>query len=176
VCEFGSIPTRQQKRRLDFGSWARAKCRMLYVALRLLHLAAMILWLGGGLSVPVVADIRRTLEAGLAGGAALSARLRTTTLLVVPSAVVVILSGVALLALRYGFSGAPHRFHLALALALSIFVVGGTQSAPAIKALERAFASADQAAAERAGKKLIRCLRVEDLLRVSVLLLMVLPI
>src|SRR5262249_13771856 len=89
---------------------------VLYTSLRLLHFAAIILWVGGGFSLPVVADIRRTLALGTEHGKALHARLVTTTRLVVPSAVVALLTGVALIQLGGGFSAVPHRFHVALGL------------------------------------------------------------
>jgi len=79
----------------------------LYSSLRLLHFAAIILWVGGGFSLPVVADIRRTVALGRAHGSALHARLVTATRLVVPAAVVALLTGVALIQLRGGFGAVP---------------------------------------------------------------------
>lgn len=46
----------------------------LFFLLRLLHLAAMIVWLGVGLSIPVTLDIRRSLALGIAHGKGLVAR------------------------------------------------------------------------------------------------------
>ena len=79
----------------------------LYSSLRLLHFAAIILWVGGGFSLPVVADIRRTVALGRAHGSALHARLVTATRLVAPAAVVALLTGVALIQLRGGFGAVP---------------------------------------------------------------------
>jgi uncharacterized membrane protein len=149
---------------------------VLHSSLRLLHFAAIILWVGGGFSLPVVADIRRTVALGKEHGAALHARLVTTTRLVLPSAVVAVLTGVALIQLRGGFSAVPHRFHVALGLALLMFLVGGAQTNPAITALGRALASGDHIIARRAAGKLIWCLRIEDSLRLAILVLMVLPL
>jgi hypothetical protein len=149
---------------------------VLYSSLRLLHFAAIILWVGGGFSVPAVADIRRTLTLGAAHGPALHARLVTTTRVVVPSAVVALLTGLALIQLRGGFSAVPYRFHAALGLALLMFLVGGTQTNPAITVLGRALASGDDTVAQRAARKLIWSLRTEDILRFAILVLMVLPL
>jgi len=149
---------------------------VLYPSLRLLHLAAIILWVGGGFSLPVVADIRRTLALGTEHGKALHARLVTTTRLVVPSAVVALLTGVALIQLRGGFSAVAHRFHVALGLSLLVFLVGGAQTNPAINVLGRALASGDHIVAQRAAGKLVWCLRVEDSLRLAILVLMVIPL
>jgi uncharacterized membrane protein len=149
---------------------------VLYSSLRLLHFAAIILWVGGGFSLPVVADIRRTLALGTEHGPALHARLVTITRLVVPSAVVALLTGVALIQLRGGFSAVPRRFHVALGLALLMFLVGGAQTNPALTALGRALASGDHLVAHRAAGKLIWCLRIEDSLRLVILVLMVLPL
>jgi hypothetical protein len=145
-------------------------------SLRLLHFVAIILWVGGGFSLPVVADIRRTLALGTEHGPALHARLVTTTRLVVPSAVVAVLTGVALVELRGGFSAVPRRFHIALGLALLIFLVGGAQTNPAITALSRALAGGDHIVARRAAARLIWCLRTEDTLRLAILVLMVRPL
>ena len=57
----------------------------LFFLLRLLHLAAMILWLGVGLSIPVALDIRRSLALGIAQGEGLVTRLSTISALVIPA-------------------------------------------------------------------------------------------
>jgi uncharacterized membrane protein len=162
-------------RRVQLG-WTALTWDVPYSWLRLLHFAAIILWVGGGFSLPVVADIRRTLALGSAHGPPLHARLVTTTRLVVPSAILALITGVALIGVRGGFSAAPRRFHIALGLALLIFLVGGAQTNPAITALGRAFAGDDHGGAQRAAGKLIRCLRIEDSLRFTILVLMVLPL
>lgn len=149
---------------------------VLYSSLRLLHFAAIILWVGGGFSVPVVADIRRTLALGSEHGPALHARLVTTTRLVVPSAVVALLTGVALIQFHGGFSAVPSRFHVALGLTLLMFLLGGALTNPTINVLSRALVSGDHIVAQRAARKLIRCLRIEDSLRLAILVLMVLPL
>ena len=41
-----------------------SELNVLYSFLRLLHFAAIILWVGGGFSLPVIADVRRTLALG----------------------------------------------------------------------------------------------------------------
>lgn len=149
---------------------------MLYSSLRLLHFAAIILWVGGGFSVPVVADIRRTLALGSAHGSALHARLVTTTRVVIPSAVVALLTGLALIQYHGGFGAVPYRFHVALGLVLLMFLVGGTLTNPAINLLGRALASGDDPVAQRAARTLIWSLRTEDILRFAILVLMVLPL
>jgi hypothetical protein len=147
-----------------------------YPLLRLLHFIGVIAWLGAGLSVPFVAALRRTLAAGLEGGPALMARLRLTTFVVVPSAVLALGSGLALASLRGGLGALPPRYSWALGLALAVFAVGGGFTSPAMKRLGAALSRGDRPDAERCAALIVLGLRMEDALRLSVLVLMVLPI
>ena len=141
--------------------------------LRALHVLGIVLWLGTGLGHPVIADIRRTLALGPEHLAPLIARLRTTTRIVLPAAVVAVATGFALVFLRGGFSAVPPRIHVGLALALGVFVVGGGFTSRAMLILAN---SADREARERAALRIAIGLRIEDALRFSALLLMLVPI
>jgi uncharacterized membrane protein len=149
---------------------------MTYSLVRLLHIAAMILWLGGGFSLPPVRDVRRSLALGREAGAGVVARLETITRLVVPAAAVTVLSGLLLIWMRGGFAAVPPRIHAGLAIALSIFAVGGLGSRPAIRDLGEAFAAGDMRRAEDAARRFARWVRLEDALRFTVLVLMVVPL
>jgi uncharacterized membrane protein len=149
---------------------------MTYALVRLLHFAAVILWLGGGFSLPPVRDVRRSVALGREAGARVVARLETITRLVVPAAVVTVLSGLLLVWMRGGFAAVPPRIHAGLALALSVFAVGGLGSRPAIRDLGEAFATGDTGRAEEAARRFVRWVRVEDALRFTTLVLMVVPL
>ena len=149
---------------------------MSFALLRLLHIAAMTVWLGGGLSLPPGRDVQRSLAQGAVGGAPLIARLMTITRMVIPAAVVTVLSGLALIWMRGGFAAVPPRIHAGLALSLSIFAVGGLRSHPAIVALDQAFAAGDMARARVEGDRFVFWIRVEDGLRIATLVLMVVPL
>ncbi|MEO5725963.1 MAG: hypothetical protein ABI134_32650 [Byssovorax sp.] len=148
----------------------------LFFLLRLLHIAAMILWLGAGLSIPVALDIRRSLALGIAHGEGLVARLSTTSALVIPAGLTTFLTGLGLIFLRGGFSAVPRRIHVAMALTLAIFAIGALRGRPALLRLAAAVKQGDQAAAEAAGRRFTFWVRCEDVLRLSTLALMVLPI
>lgn len=148
---------------------------VVYLALRVLHIVSMILWLGTGLGHPVITDIRRTVALGGVHRAPLIARLRTTTRVVVPAAVVTVVTGVALVLNRGGFATLPVRYHVAIGFALGVFVMGGAFTSRAMKALEASFTADDGDASLRAAGRIVLGLRIEDSLRLGALMLMLLP-
>lgn len=148
----------------------------LFFLLRFLHLAAMILWLGGGLSIPVVLDVRRSLALGIGHGEALVARLSTTTALVIPAGLTTFVTGLGLIFLRGGFGAVPPRIHVAMAMTLAIFGIGALLNRPALLSLAAAVKRGDLEEAEAAGRRFTFWVRCEDALRLSILVLMVLPI
>jgi hypothetical protein len=148
----------------------------LFFLLRLLHLAAMILWLGAGLSIPVALDIRRSLALGIGHGEALVARLSTISMLVIPAGLTTFLTGLGLIFLRGGFGAVPRRIHVAMVLTLAIFGIGALLGRPALLRLASAVKRGDLEAAKAAGRRFTFWVRCEDVLRLSVLVLMVLPV
>jgi len=77
----------------------------LFFLVRLPHLAAMILWLGGGLSIPVARDLRRSLALELGHGEALVARLSTITAQVIPAGFTTLLTDLHFEVLPIGLFG-----------------------------------------------------------------------
>lgn len=149
---------------------------MTALLLKVLHVIAMLLWLGAGLGYPVIRDLQRTLALDCTHGQKLIARLRTTTRIVVPAAVVTVASGFGLIFARGGFAQVPVRIHVGLALALAVFGVGAAYTSRAMKALEISFRQEDQSGARQAADRVIRGLWIEDALRFTVLLLMLVPV
>ncbi len=148
----------------------------MYNYVRLVHLLAMIVWLGTGLGDPVVADIRRTLALDIAShGPPLMDRLRTISKVVIPSAVVSVGTGFALIVMRGGFSRVPTRIHIGMTLAFLVFGVGGAFTSRAMKALGESIEAKNQRDAEAAAARITLGLRIEDSLRLAALLTMVIP-
>ena len=148
----------------------------LFFVLRLVHFAAMIVWLGGGLSIPVALDIRRTLARGVVHGDGLVARLSAITTMVIPAGLTTFFTGLGLVYMRGGFGAVPPRIHVAMGLTLGIFAIGALGGRPALLRLEAAVKARDQAGADAAGRRFVRCVHGEDVLRLASLALMVLPI
>jgi uncharacterized membrane protein len=154
----------------------RAQVMTLFFLLRLLHIAAVIVWLGGGLSIPVALDIRRTLARGVGQGAGLVERLSATTAMVIPAGLTTFCTGLGLVLMRGGFGAVPPRIHVGLGLTLGIFALGALVGRPALRRLAAAVEAEDQAAADAAGRRFARCVHCEDVLRLGALVLMVLPV
>lgn len=148
---------------------------MFYLVFRTLHLIGMLLWLGAGLSFPVVADVRRSVAAGQGAALGLRERLRTTSMIVIPAALATLLSGLMLVMLRGGFGAVPVRIHLGLGLAIGVFIIGAGFTSRAMFALTRALESGDQRAAEAQAQKVATGLYLEDTLRLATLLAMAVP-
>jgi hypothetical protein len=143
-------------------------------ALKVIHVLCMAVWLAGGLGAP--ADVRRTLALGREHVAQLVARLDYTTRIQIPFAIATVLSGLALVFAVGGFAHVPHRIHLGLALAISIFAVGGGVVNPALvrlkRSLDRDLSAGEQTAiARRIGAGIL----VEHALKLAIVILMVVP-
>jgi uncharacterized membrane protein len=149
---------------------------VLFFAVRIVHLLAMVVWLGTGLSVPSIADIERTLALPPDHHRPLLDRLRLTTLIVVPSAVTTVITGVVLMQLRGGPSEVSWRYPVALGLSIVTFLIGGLFSQKGLDALKKGIEAGDDEAAKAGGRRFKRAVRVEDLLRLAIFFLMVIPL
>lgn len=146
----------------------------LFLTLKVFHLAAVAVWLGGGLAAP--RDIRRTLELGQPHTAELMPRLRTISKIMNTSALFTVLTGLALVFAVGGFGQVPHRIHLGLALTLLAVVVGRWMIRPVLgeiaQATRRTVSSEET---RRILAKFWAVNGVEHALRVAVLVLMTFP-
>jgi hypothetical protein len=149
---------------------------VLFFVIRIVHLLSMIVWLGTGLSVPSTADIERTLALPPEHHRPLLDRLKLTTQIVVPSAVTTVITGVVLMQLRGGPFVVSWRYPVALGLAIVTFMIGGLFSQKGLDALEKGIEAGDLEAAKAGGRRFKRAVRVEDLIRLSIFSLMVLPV
>jgi hypothetical protein len=147
----------------------------LFFTVKLVHVLAMALWLGG----PPVAvfGARRDLNAGLDLAKSTVERLLAITPLFIASALVTILSGALLVVFAGGISHVPARVLIGAALVVPIFAVGGAMNRPALMKLRDHFATgAEPAAAEHLVRRFLLAHRIEQALRLTVLALMVLPL
>ncbi|MBK6685420.1 MAG: hypothetical protein IPG45_13190 [Deltaproteobacteria bacterium] len=137
---------------------------------------AFLLWIGAGLSFPVVADVRRSLAAGPSQAAALRERLKTTSMIVIPSAIITLVTGLLLINFRGGFGVVPVRIHVGLLCALLVFAIGAGFTSPAMMRFGQALEKGELPEAGAAADRLILGLRLEDGLRLLALLSMLIPL
>jgi hypothetical protein len=143
--------------------------------LKIIHIAAASVWIGGGLNAP--RDIRRTLPLGQPHLGELLPRLRAIAQLMNVSALVTLLSGIAIVFAVGGFARVPHRIHVGLGLTLLAFVAGRYLIRPVLGEIARAIA-APPVAPEKVAHIMARFRLVngvEHALRLAVLVLMVYP-
>ncbi len=142
--------------------------------LKIIHVAAASVWIGGGLSA--APDIRRTLPLGPPHAGELMARLRATASLMNRSALVTVLSGVVLVLVVGGFARVPHRIHVGLLLTMLAIVVGRWMIRPVIGEIARVSKGAVAAVEiDRIVGRFRVAVGVEHVLRLAVLILMVYP-
>lgn len=147
----------------------------LYFAVKLLHVLAMALWLGG----PPVAvfRVRLAFNAGPELAKATVERLLSITPVFIAAALATIASGAVLVVLAGGLSRIPARILIGALLVVPIFIVGGAMNRPALMKLRDHFArDGEPAAAEPFVRQFVWAHRIEQVLRVTILVLMVLPI
>lgn len=146
----------------------------LLFALKILHVLAASVWIGGGLNVS--RDIGRSLSLGQPHGEELMVRLRATARLMNRSAEVTVASGVALVLAVGGFGRVPHRIHAGLALTLMAVAAGRWLIRPVIGEIARA-AKEGTGPAEiaRIMARFRLGVAIEHALRVAVLVLMIYP-
>lgn len=149
---------------------------MYYLVVRALHVIGMLLWLGAGLSFPVVADVRRSLAAGPSQAVALRERLKTTSMIVIPAAIVTLVTGLLLVTFRGGFGAVPVRIHVGLGCAVLVFAIGAGFTSPAMIRLGNTLEKGALSEASAAADRVTLGLRLEDALRFLALLAMLIPL
>jgi putative copper export protein len=146
----------------------------LVFVLKILHVIAASIWIGGGLTTS--RDIGRTLPLGRAHGEELMARLRATARLMNRSALMTLLSGIALVLVIGGFARVPHRIHVGLGLTLLAVGAGRFLIRPVIGEIARA---AKEPVSPSDVARIVTRFRIgigiEHALRLAVLVLMIHP-
>ena len=143
--------------------------------IKAVHVLAMALWLGG----PPVAvfGMRRALGAGPGVARAMVERLLAITPLFIAAALVTLASGAALVGIAGGISRVPPRILIGAALVVPIFAIGGAMNRPALMKLRDHYAAGGAtAAAEPLIRRFLWAHRLEQVLRVTIFALMVLPV
>jgi hypothetical protein len=146
----------------------------LLFALKVLHVLAAAVWLGASLTVP--ADIRHALGLGPPHSRELLTRLRAVGRLMNTSALLTLLTGIALVLAVGGFGSVPHRIHAGLVLTLLAVAAGKWLIRPAI--VEIAQASKEPVSSDQLARLMAKFWLgngIEHALRVVVLVLMVYP-
>jgi hypothetical protein len=142
--------------------------------LKILHVAAASVWIGAGLTTS--RDVRHTLSLGRPHLDELMPRLRATAQLMNRSALVTVLSGLAIIFAVGGFARVPHRIHVGLALTLLAIAAGRFLIRPVIGEIARALkAPVPPAEAARLTARFRMGIGVEHALRLAVLVLMMYP-
>lgn len=144
-------------------------------SLKILHIAAASIWIGGGLNAP--RDIRRTLTLGPPHPAELMPRLRAIAGLMNASALATLVTGLALVFAAGGFARVPHRIHVSLALTLLAFAAGRWLIRPVLGEIAHAIKTApvDSTTVDRIMVRFRLVNGVEHALRLAVLVMMVYP-
>lgn len=142
--------------------------------LKIVHVAAASVWIGGGLTAP--RDIRRTLTLGPPHVDELMPRLRTIAKIMNHSALLTLLSGIAIVFAVGGFAHVPHRIHVGLLLTLLAVAAGRWIIRPAIGEIARATKSpVDRGQIDRIMVRFQLGNGIEHALRLAVLVLMIYP-
>ena len=138
---------------------------------KIIHLLAMGIWVGAGLTAPF--DVRRTIRLGKPHTDPLLDRLRLTVRILISAGVVTVATGLALVFLKGGFKAVSPRIHVGMLLSLIALAVGCVGVVPALRGLGHALASGDEARARALGLRFEIATWSEEMLRLIVLALMV---
>jgi hypothetical protein len=145
-----------------------------FLILKVLHLTAAAVWIGGSLTAP--SDIRRSLLAGPPHTAHLMPRLRAISKLMNLSALATFVTGLALVFAAGGFDRVPHRIHLGIFLTLAAVAAGRWLIRPVLKGIAACIgAPVPPAEVDRLMVRFWAVNGVEHALRLAVLILMVYP-
>ena len=151
-----------------------AEVYWLYISLKVVHLLAMAVWIGGATIAPV--GLRRSLSLGTAQAAEFVVHLKRATRIIIAAGLTTFLSGAALVTAA-GVLNVPRRILVGAALTLLIFVVGATLGKPAIMRLGHHFdRGGDTALSAPLARRFLLIINIEMAIRLVVLLLMVIPI
>ena len=148
---------------------------ILLFVLKIVHIAAASVWIGGSLNAP--RDIRRTLPLGQPYVGELMPRLGAIARLMNQSALVTLVSGIAIVFAVGGFGRVPHRIHLGLGLTLLAIVAGRYLIRPVLGEIARAIKTppVTPEAVEHIMFRFRLVNGIEHALRLAVLVLMVYP-
>jgi uncharacterized membrane protein len=145
----------------------------LLLTLKVLHIAAASVWMGGSLAAP--GDIRHTLLQGPPQSTTLMTRLRRISRIMNQSALLTFVSGVALMGV-IGFASTPHRIWLSVFLTLAAVAAGRWLIRPVLREIAQAIsAPVAPAPLQRIMLRFHLVNGVEHALRLAVLVLMVFP-
>jgi len=144
-----------------------------YVLLKLAHIALSAIWMGAGIGFPL--DVRATIARGPPHTQVLRERVARVTRIVLPCALLTVLTGVALVLSAGGFSQVSPRFLWAFAPVTAGFLTGGGFVEPTLRKLWRAIDDGDRAAQARLARRFTAGIAVEHVFRVTTLALMVVP-
>ncbi len=145
-----------------------------WFAIKTLHLCAVAVWLGASLTVP--SDIRRTLTLGLPHTELLMPRLRLVARIMNASALLTVVTGLALIAAGSGFALVPRRIWLSLGLTALAIVVGRWMIRPVIVELAQMTKRVNTPdEIERVMRRFHVANGLEHVLRLAVLVLMIFP-
>jgi uncharacterized membrane protein len=145
----------------------------LLLTLKILHIAAASVWMGGSLAAP--GDIRHTLLQGPPHSTTLMTRLRRISRIMNQSALLTFASGAAMMAV-VGFAATPHRIWLSVLLTLAAVAAGRWLIRPVLREIAQAIsAPVAPAPLQRIMLRFHLVNGVEHALRLAVLVLMVFP-
>lgn len=143
--------------------------------LKLVHIAAMAVWLAGGLGI--AGDVRRTLARGKPHTELLVPRVDRALTIAMIAGLLTIATGLGLVFVVYGgMKGLPIRYHASLGLALVAYALLFTVLKPATARLEEALSKGEGRDLRALSKRIAMLTGIDHLLKIVILVLMVLPI
>lgn len=146
-----------------------------YYSLKVLHVLVASIWVGAGLLAP--RDVGEALRAGPAHVSALMHRLRATAKVMNSSAMLTVVTGLALVLAGGGFGVMPMRINVGLGLTVLAYAVGRWLVRPSILEIaRRGISSIAEPDARRMTVNFTRAVNTEHVLRLAVLVLMVYPV
>ncbi len=147
---------------------------MAFDVVKLLHILSMAVWFGVGLGV--AGDVRRTIARGKPHTEMLAARVGRTLTIAAVGGLATICTGIALILLSGGMKGVPPRIHAGLGISLVAYALLLVVIRPAAARLDEVLAKGNTDEATSIAKRLAMTTGIDHLLKLSVLVLMVLPL
>lgn len=139
--------------------------------LTVVHIACAATWFGHKLLLP--RDLRDSFGKSVELAQAAVERMNRAEKIGIGSALGTLATGLAMIFTMGGFALMPVRIHIGLALAIAIFVVGGTLGRPAGIRIREAVAANDLESARSSARRLTMVFGIEQLLWTIILVLMV---
>jgi hypothetical protein len=141
---------------------------------KLLHILAMAVWFGIGLSV--ASDVRKTLARGKPHTELLGARVGRTLMMEMGAGLITIVSGLGLIFLRGGMKGVPPRIHAGLGLAIVSYALLLVVIRPAASRIDEVIEKGDGNALRDLSTRLAMTTGIDHALKLVILVLMVVHI